>query len=176
MSTDLSDDQLRLISERLRCFAAAVTDEKPGEVGVASAADAIDELIEVRAFIEKAADALAVGEKTLEEAERAGYDRAMAEAKAVESAEIARLHAVIERDRTAVATGAQAITTAISSYRWLTNSRGSYEWDDDRWMKEFSDAVAAIEKALDPLRRITVDTSDCPANWADVVAAREGRN
>jgi hypothetical protein len=50
---------------------------------------------------------------------------------------VARLQAIIERDRTAVARGTVAVRNAIKAREWLRLGRGSYEYDDDRWRDEF---------------------------------------
>ena len=79
----------------------------------------------------------------------------------------------LERDRTSVAECVTAIQGALNSYSWLITSRGSYEWNDDRWHKEFETACAAIQEALEPMIRIAGDWSNCPKNWRDVMAARK---
>ena len=102
----------------------------------------------------------------------AALDRAAADALICPVTEAARLSAVIERDRTTVADGIQAIRKAISSHEWLRLGRGSYEWDDDRWKDEFGAAIDAIETALDPLRKVAIDWSDCPTRTEEIMAAR----
>ncbi len=99
------------------------------------------------------------------------YDAAMVVLKE-KDAEIERLQAVNEQDRTAVAEGLQTIFQAIKGREWLRLGRGSYEWDDDRWKDEFGAALDEIWDALEPLRQIAGNLKDCPATQAAVDAAR----
>lgn len=82
------------------------------------------------------------------------------------------LEAVIERDRTEVARGVHGIKAALHNYAWLTEGRGSYEWDDDRWRDEFGRAVDLVLERLAPLERIAGDLSDSPKTQGEVEAAR----
>lgn len=85
---------------------------------------------------------------------------------------IERLQAVNERDRTQVAIGVNAVTEAIRKREWLRLGRGSYEWNDDRWMDEFGHAIDEIHAALNELRKVSLDHSDCPVSREDVLKAR----
>ncbi len=76
-----------------------------------------------------------------------------------------RLQDVIERDRTKAAEIIGEIRGAVEPYRWLGEGRGSYAWDDDRYQMEFSNCMAALYAALDPLRCLASDWSDCPKNF-----------
>lgn len=79
----------------------------------------------------------------------------------------AKALAANERDRSAVARAFNAINAALEAYGWLEESgRGAYEWDDDRWVREFADAMAAVRAAAEPLRKIAGDLTDCPATQA----------
>jgi len=80
--------------------------------------------------------------------------------------------AILERERTLVAEGVTAVKKAISEREWLTEGRGSYEWDDDRWHSEFGAAINEILVALKPLERVAADWSNCPPTWDDVQKAR----
>ena len=80
--------------------------------------------------------------------------------------------AILERERTAVADGINAIEATLRGKWWMTEGRGSYEYNDDRWRDEFRDAIHAIKASLEPLKRIAGDWSDCPKTWEEVLAAR----
>jgi chromosome segregation ATPase len=85
---------------------------------------------------------------------------------------IAALGRQIEFDRTCVADRVTAIKKAVSSREWLTEGRGSYEWDDDKWHEEFAAAAKEILEALAPLERIAADWSNCPRDTESVARAR----
>lgn len=80
---------------------------------------------------------------------------------------------VNERDRTRVADAIRGIETAIRQHEWLRLGRGSYEWNDDRWMEEFGAALDEIEKAMEPLRTMAADFDDCPVGTAAIRCARD---
>ena len=80
--------------------------------------------------------------------------------------------AILERERTLVAEGVTAVKKAIQSREWLTEGRGSYEWDDDRWHGEFAAAISEILTALEPLEKVAADWSNCPKTWDEVQKAR----
>jgi hypothetical protein len=103
----------------------------------------------------------------------AAADARDAEARADAVVERERVaSAALERDRTRVADAYNGIMKAISSRSWLRESRGSYEWNDDRWMGEFGEAIDEIEAAAAPLRKIAADWSGCPTDPAEIKAAR----
>ena len=81
------------------------------------------------------------------------------------------LSALIELERTVVARGIHGVEVALHGFQWLTEGRGSHEWDDDRWYAEFSNACEKIREALEPLRRIAADLADCPKDIAGRHAA-----
>lgn len=81
--------------------------------------------------------------------------------------------AILECERTLVAQGVTAIKKAISSREWLTEGRGPYAYDDDRWHSEFAAAIEEILEALQPLERVAADWSNCRQKWEDVQKARE---
>jgi hypothetical protein len=87
-------------------------------------------------------------------------------------AEVERLMHVIDRDRYVVAHCVGAITDAIHGRTWVLEGRGPYEWDDDRYREEFGDALKAIEEAVQPLRIVAWDKSDCTRIEARVNAAK----
>lgn len=92
--------------------------------------------------------------------------------------EIVRLRATIERERTWSCEWINRVRAEIRKRRGISQSRGSYEWNDDAYMKEFGAALDAIEAALDKATRDTHarDLSDCPTTQAEVEAARAVRS
>jgi phosphate-selective porin len=94
-----------------------------------------------------------------------------ARALAAEAA-VAALEAAIELDRTKIIDGVNGISDALRRRQWLLTSRGSYEWDDNRFLAEFRDAINEIDKAVEPLRAIGIDKTNCPQTTAEVVKAR----
>jgi hypothetical protein len=85
---------------------------------------------------------------------------------------ITRLKRVIERDRTAVAMACASIRQALVAREWMREGRGSYSWDDDRWMAEFGVALDEIYLSLAQLRAIASDLTDSPVTQTEVDAAR----
>jgi hypothetical protein len=65
-----------------------------------------------------------------------------------------------------------AANKAIDMRHWLTEGRGPYEWNDDRWHDEFYAAAKEIKEALAPMTKVVVDWSNCPMDAAAVVKAR----
>ena len=87
--------------------------------------------------------------------------------------EEARLSKIIEAERSMVAIGLNAIRKAIAGRAWLSEAgRGSYAYDDDRYQREFGEALREIETACEPLRRVARDWSDCPKDRAEILTAR----
>lgn len=89
-----------------------------------------------------------------------------------QAAEVARLTAVIEHDRSKVVDVLAEANAVLKNYGWLAEGRGSYAFDDDRWKDEFKVCMDSLAKVLDPMRGIASDLSDSPIKWADIVAAR----
>lgn len=79
---------------------------------------------------------------------------------------------VIDRDRYVVAHCLGEIERQIRGREWLTQSRGPYEWDDDRFYAEFADAIEAIRDAVKPLAVVAWDKTDCTRIEERVNAAR----
>ncbi len=88
--------------------------------------------------------------------------------------EIKRLEAIIERERSAASRWIGRIRAEIGKRRDMTLSRGSYEWDDDEYRKEFGWALDALAGALDKAAKETNyrDLSDSPRTQDEVDAAR----
>ena len=66
--------------------------------------------------------------------------------------EIERLKDALHRDRTGLAMALAQVVQAARSRAWLMESRGPYEWDDDRYKDEAGEAIREVieiaEKAL----------------------------
>jgi hypothetical protein len=86
--------------------------------------------------------------------------------------ECKRMRNVIERDRSLVAAVMTSFRHHSSRWGWLIEGRGSYEYDDDRYRREFSSAMNAMESAIEPLRTLAGDWSDCPTTSAEIREAR----
>lgn len=71
--------------------------------------------------------------------------------------EIDRLHDVLHRDRSGLATALNSITTEIERRTWLLESRGPYEWDDDRYKDEAGDAMRTCETIARTALRVSGD-------------------
>jgi hypothetical protein len=78
-----------------------------------------------------------------------------------------------ERDRSRVAETVAALTAVLRGCEWLCEGRGPYDRDDERYQQEFGRAHAALTEALDPLRRIAADWSDCPPTHLEIAEARK---
>jgi hypothetical protein len=78
----------------------------------------------------------------------------------------------LEHDRTKVAECITAVKKALGNYDWLITSRGSYEWNDDRWHEEFKRASENIREAIEPMVRIAADWTHCPKTQAEIEKAR----
>jgi hypothetical protein len=115
-------------------------------------------------------------EKLLD-AERAAHERTRAEL-AEREARVAELTAALDRDQTGLANALAAIKQRVGAGWWITEGRGSYAWDDDRYRREtaivLGDVAELASKALhasgDIANQALVDTP--LATWA---AARELR-
>lgn len=111
-----------------------------------------------------------------------GYDADAAASLASKDAEIERLKAVIERDRTKTAEILGATNGVVRKWSWLGEGRGCYEWDDDRYQDEFKQMIDALKDATDPMRALAADWSDCPKdyegariNWKERAESAESR-
>ena len=88
-------------------------------------------------------------------------------------AKIAALEGAIERDRTIVADGVTALKKELDSRHWLTEGRGSYEWNDDKFREEFHAAGVALLSAMQPLVTLAADLSNSPRTTEAVMEARK---
>lgn len=60
------------------------------------------------------------------------------------SAEVARLKALIERDKTGLALGLNKIQRIAKSFDWICEGRGPYEYDDDRYRMEVGSLIVQV--------------------------------
>ncbi|GJD85428.1 hypothetical protein [Methylobacterium haplocladii] len=82
----------------------------------------------------------------------------------------------LERDRSTVAVTVNKMRESLRGRAWLLEGgRGPYEWDDDRFREEFSQALDEIAAPLDVLRGIARDWSNCPTDQAEIDLARADR-
>ena len=91
-------------------------------------------------------------------------DVAIARAEAAE-VEIERLSGVIERDRTKTAESIARLRTIVAGRSWLGEGRGNLAWDDDQYQEEFRGMIEEFMAALDPLKALAADWSDCPKDF-----------
>lgn len=104
--------------------------------------------------------------------QRARYWATLEASDAAQRKRIEELSEQLEFDRTAVASCMTAANKAIDGRHWLTEGRGPYEWDDDKWHSEFYAAAIEIKEALGPLTKIATSWKDCPMKGEEVAAAR----
>lgn len=78
----------------------------------------------------------------------------------------------LEHDRSLVADCVTLAKAEVNDRHWLTEGRGPYEWNDDRWHEEFRAAAVAILAALEPMVKVAADWSGCPKDGKAVAAAR----
>ena len=76
-----------------------------------------------------------------------------------------RLSAVIERDRTKTAESIAALRGIVAGRSWLGEGRGNFAWDDDKYQEEFRGMIEELMAALDPLKVLAADWSDCPKDF-----------
>jgi hypothetical protein len=99
----------------------------------------------------------------------------LAEAERTRDAALERLREIgeqLEFDRTKVAECLVTATKAINERDWLTEGRGPYEWDDDKWHEEFYAAAVEIRAALEPLSKIAANWKYCPKTAEETALAR----
>ncbi len=59
-------------------------------------------------------------------------------------AEVARLRELLHRDRSGLALAVARMVKDASGRLWVTEGRGSYEWNDDRYKEEAGEALRSI--------------------------------
>lgn len=78
----------------------------------------------------------------------------------------------LERDRVSAVNAVNQFNDAFQRRRWLLESRGPYEWDDDRYRDEFSAAYDELKEPIEVLRKIGRDWSNCPVDHEAIAKAR----
>lgn len=58
-----------------------------------------------------------------------------------------QFHDMLHRDHTGLVAGLHAVLGLVGGYQWARSSRGSYEWDDDRFHAEMGNMLDAVSKA-----------------------------
>lgn len=64
----------------------------------------------------------------------------------VDADEVDRLKRIIATDRTGMAEALNAVIRECASRMWVTEGRGPYEWDDDRYKDEAGQALRAVAR------------------------------
>lgn len=77
-------------------------------------------------------------------------------------AEVERLRAALDRDRTGLAGALCKVLVEVGARRWVVSGRGSYAYDDDTYRKETGFALDAIEN----IARDALSTSGALAHEA----------
>jgi hypothetical protein len=85
---------------------------------------------------------------------------------------LAELGQQLEFDRSLVADCLAKARKAVRSRDWLTEGRGCYEWNDDRWHEEFQYAANEFLAAIEPMGRVARDWSGCPQSAEEVAQSR----
>lgn len=60
---------------------------------------------------------------------------------------------------------ATKLPNGVAGRSWLAEGRGSFAWDDDQYQEEFLGMISEFLEALDPLRVLAADWSDCPKDF-----------
>lgn len=98
--------------------------------------------------------------------------RSLAAHVATLTAERDAARAALERDRSFVCDQYREIETIINGYEWTLSGRGSYAWDDDKYRDEFKNVSFALSAALEPLKSVIGDWSNCPTDHQEINEAR----
>jgi len=78
----------------------------------------------------------------------AEHDRDEAQAEVARLSErVTMLEAALDRDKTGLAKGLSKVLELVAGYWWITEGRGSYSWDDDRYRDETGNALSDIRDA-----------------------------
>ncbi len=144
-------------------------------------ADALDALAEAEkrnkaevrqiydALMERNQEVATLEQESVNWRQKAGH---LEQERDAEKARADALGQQLEADRTTVADCITKANRAIDSRHWLTEGRGSFEWNDDKWHDEFRAAAMEIKSSLEPLAKIAADWTGCPRTSAEVAAAR----
>jgi hypothetical protein len=57
-----------------------------------------------------------------------------------------QLHDMLHTDQTGLVAGLEAVLNTVAGFRWTTESRGCYEWDDARFHGEMKNMLDAVQK------------------------------
>ena len=95
------------------------------------------------------------------------------DALAAREVEIAEAKNANERDRSEVYFAIKTLDKELYGRSWMRESRGSYEWNDDRFHNEFGEALDSFDKALEPLRNIKQDLTNCSPTLEEAGVIRE---
>lgn len=74
--------------------------------------------------------------------------------------EVERLRDLLDRDRTGLAEGLNAVRKIVSGFDWICDGRGPYEWDDDRYRLEVGSLISQV---LDVSREALARSGDVAA-------------
>ena len=97
----------------------------------------------------------------------------LARARTTEAEQVRQEYSkIVERDRSLVAQAVAALTKTIACYNWLATDRGSYEYSDDNFHREFGNALREINEAIEPLQKLAADWSFCPLDIESIAEAR----
>jgi hypothetical protein len=111
--------------------------------------------------------------RKLADYERLARENAMLKAELQHGRQtIAELSEQLEFDRSLVADCLTNAKNAVKSRLWLTEGRGSYEWNDDRWREEFGAAANEFLKAIEPMEKVSRDWTGCPKTGEEIAKAR----
>jgi len=77
-----------------------------------------------------------------------------------------------ECDRSKLHTAIRKMVETLRGREWLASGRGCYEYDDDRWYKEFGEAINEIHEALDEIRKVaqSFHASTCKNGTTQTIA------
>lgn len=79
----------------------------------------------------------------------------------------------LEHDRAKVITACNQFNDAFARRSWLLDSRGPYEWDDDRYRDEFRGAYDELAAPMVTLTAIGKDWANCPTNHDEIMRSRQ---
>ena len=80
--------------------------------------------------------------------------------------------ALNEFDRSKLCDSLTKMRDVLRGREWLASGRGCYEYDDDRWYKEFGEAISEIHNCMEDLQRQAGSWTFCPRDKDKVLQAR----
>ena len=60
---------------------------------------------------------------------------------------MAQLHDMLHTDQTGLAAGLENVLRTVAGFRWVTEGRGCYEWDDERYRDEMRSMLDQVQAA-----------------------------